>query len=482
MADNKESLFRKESLERLSSPERLDQLMQVVSPKDWIPLATLGGLVAIALIWSIFGRIPITVTGRGVLIRPYRIVSFESPISGQLKSLNVKTGDCIEKGYILATIDPIELKQQLQSQRSKLSQLLAQERYVRLIQQQRTETEKVAIASSKASLNQRLRDTQALTPAFYEKGLNAIGQQRLSLQQRLKDTLALAPILRDRLQKRQQLLNAGAIAKDTVLQAEQEYKQGLQTVYEIKAQLKQLDVSETEAQQRYLGNLSSVGDLQAQLQELDTRSKRLEQENLTDINIRVNQIQEVNRAIAQLQTQVAEKSQIVSASSGCVLEITATEGQVASPGTPIGTLNTGGKNTSMVAVSYFDIKDGKQIQPGMKVQITPDTTKRERFGGIVGKITSVSPLPVTKEGATSVIGNPDLVAKLMSSGEGVIEVRAEMAIDSSTFSGYRWSSSKGPKLNISAGTTTSVRVKVEEQAPITYVLPILRDFTGINQS
>ncbi|MBD2385851.1 NHLP bacteriocin system secretion protein [Cylindrospermum sp. FACHB-282] len=480
MAENKDSIFRKESLERLSSPERLDQLMQVVSPKDWIPLAALGGLVVIGLIWSIFGRIPITVTGRGVLIRPDRIVSFESPISGQLQSVNVKTGECIEKGYVLATIDPKELKLQLQLQRSKLAQLQTQEQYMRLIQQQRTETEKVAIASSKASLNQRLRDTQSLTPAFYEKGLNAIGQQRISLQQRLKDTLALAPILKDRLQKRQALLNAGAIAKDTVLQAEQEYKQGLQTGYEIKAQLKQLDVSETEAQQRYLGNLSSVGDLQAQLQELDTRSKRLKQEDLTEFNVRINQIQELNRAIAQLQTQVSENSQIVSPSSGCILEITATQGQFATPGTPIGTLNTGGKNTSIVAVSYFDLKDGKQIQPGMTIQITPDTTKRERFGGIVGKITSVSPLPVTKEGAASVIGNPDLVAKLMPSGGGEIEVRAEMAIDSSTFSGYRWSSSKGPKLNISAGTTTSVRVKVEEQAPITYLLPILRDFTGIN--
>lgn len=480
MAENRDSIFRKESLERLSSPERLDQLMQVVSPKDWIPLATLGGLVVLGLIWSIFGRIPITVIGKGALIRPYRVITFESPISGQLKTLNVKTGECIEKGHILATIDPTELKQQLQSQRSKMTQLQTQEQYMRLIQRQRTDTEKVAIASAKASLNQRLQDTQALTPAFYEKGLNAIRQQRISLQQRLNDTLALAPILKDRLFKRQQLLNAGAIAKDTVLQAEQEYKQGLQSVYDIRAQLKQLDVSETEAQQRYLGNLSSVGDLQAQLKELDTRSKRLEQDNLVDLNIRLNQIQEVNRAIAQLEKQVAENSQIVSVNSGCVLEVTAFEGQVASPGTRIMTLNTGGKDTSLIAVSYFDIKDGKQIKPGMTVQITPDSVKRERFGGIVGKITSVSPLPVTKEGANSVVGNSDLVAKLMPTGGGEIEVRAEMQIDASTLSGYKWSSSKGPELNISAGTTTSVRVKVTEQAPITYVLPILREFTGIN--
>jgi len=35
----KEGIFRQESLERLSSPERLDQLMQVLAPKDWLALA-----------------------------------------------------------------------------------------------------------------------------------------------------------------------------------------------------------------------------------------------------------------------------------------------------------------------------------------------------------------------------------------------------------------------------------------------------------
>jgi HlyD family secretion protein len=92
MFDKKDSLFRKESLERLSSPERLDQLMQVVNPRDWLALTTLGFFIFLALLWSIFGRIPITVTGQGVLIRPRRVVEFQSPISGQLQSLNVRDG------------------------------------------------------------------------------------------------------------------------------------------------------------------------------------------------------------------------------------------------------------------------------------------------------------------------------------------------------------------------------------------------------
>lgn len=43
--EEKESIFRKESLERLSSPERLDQLMQVIAPMDWLALTVLSSLV-----------------------------------------------------------------------------------------------------------------------------------------------------------------------------------------------------------------------------------------------------------------------------------------------------------------------------------------------------------------------------------------------------------------------------------------------------
>ncbi|MFQ3614168.1 MAG: NHLP bacteriocin system secretion protein, partial [Cyanobacteriota bacterium] len=72
MADNNTGLFRKESLERLSSPEQLDQLLQVVNPRDWLPLGCLAALVGAGLMWSIFGRIPLTVSGQGVLVYPSR--------------------------------------------------------------------------------------------------------------------------------------------------------------------------------------------------------------------------------------------------------------------------------------------------------------------------------------------------------------------------------------------------------------------------
>ena len=161
------------------------------------------------------------------------------------------------------------------------------------------------------------------------------------------------------------------------------------------------------------------------------------------------------------------------------MELTTTLGQVVQPGSRLGTIRIGKGDESPIGLSYFALKDGKQLQPGMSILITPDTVQRERFGGIVGKITRVSPLPVTPEGTASVIGNAEVVKNLMGEQGAAIEVKANLLSDSSTFSGYKWSSSKGPKLKITSGTTAIVRVTVEERAPITFVLPILRELADM---
>ncbi|MFB2920446.1 MULTISPECIES: NHLP bacteriocin system secretion protein [Aerosakkonema] len=548
MAEEKKNIFRKESLNRLSSPERLDELMQVVNPQDWLPLAALGGLVFVALFWSIFGRIPITVTGQGVILRSRQVVEIQSPISGQIQDLKVKVGDCVKKDNgddindpeeILAVVDPLELKQKRQIELVKLQELQKQDLQATTIALQRRQLEKAELQQQRSSLQQRLKDTQALTPllktestvsiqqqrenllkrlqdmqtltpVLKNKRSDSIKQQRVSLQQRLRDAQAKAPILQERVKRRQELLNEGAIAADRVLEAEQEYTDSLQRVSEIQTQLKQLDVDEaqaeqayldnlskiseiqtqlkqldlqqTEAEQKYLENLSKISEIQTNLKELDTKDKSLEQQNLETTNTRKNQILNIEQEIKRLDQQIQTNSTIKVPYSGCILELTVTGGQVVNPGTRIGSIEVEKPNEPLLAITYFGIKDGKQVKSGMAMQITPTTVKRERFGGIVGTVISVSPFPVTKQGAASTIGNPELVESLMSqSKESQIEVWAKLKENPSNFSGYEWSSSKGPPdLKISTGTTTTVQVTIDKRAPIEFILPFLREWSGIN--
>lgn len=478
MSDNN-SVFRQQSLEQLSSPERLDKLMQVVSPFDWLPLGGLAVFGLLGILWSVKGNLPITVTGKGVLINPRQVLQLQSPISGQLQSLNFKNGQCVEKDEILGIINPSEEKQQLQQQQDKLAQLKQQIAKTSLLRQQRTQLETQAIATERTSLKQQLLDTQKLTPRIKQENLNSISQQRRNLQQRLLDAKELTPVLQNRLTKQQKLQKQGAISKERVLQAEQEYRQTRQNISEIQAQLQQLQVQKTEVQQKHQQNINNITQVKAELEKLNTRSKQLEQNNLEANNSEKNQIQEVQQTIARLQKQVANNSIIKSPHAGCILETTATAGQYLNPGTQLGTLQIGGKASETMSVAYFAVENGKKIRPGMKILITPDTVKRTRYGGIVGKITEVSPLPVTLQGATSVVGNSEVVQKLMSNEGGKIEAVAKLELDSKTPSGYKWSSSKGPQSDISPGTTTTVRVTVEERAPITFVLPILRELSGV---
>ena len=65
-----ERLFRKVALERLSSPEQLDQLMRVISPLGWLALIPLLGLILMAVLWGWYGSVSTKVAGKCVLISP----------------------------------------------------------------------------------------------------------------------------------------------------------------------------------------------------------------------------------------------------------------------------------------------------------------------------------------------------------------------------------------------------------------------------
>ncbi len=480
MLDQKSSLFRKESIERLSSPERLDQLMQVVNPKSWLPLVALGSLVGAAIIWSIYGRIPITVEGRGVVVYPRKVVPLQAKSAGQLLALNVKVGDVVKKGDVLATVDQVDLRKQLQLQRAKLTQLEEQDRNANSLQVQRNGLDKKASLQQRQNLQYSLKTVQDLTPVLREKGLVSIQRDRFNLQQRLQVMRGLLPTLKKRLENRQWLFKQGAVTDDTVLQARQEYVDNLAKIDEAESQLKQLDVKEADAQRQYLQNLNSIKDFQAQLRELESKEATRSQQDLETSTTRKKEIQEVQREIAKLEQQLGDNSQIISQYNGRILELIVTPGQVLNAGTRLATVDAENPSNKLVGVTYFPVAEGKKIQSGMAIQITPQTVKRERFGGIVGTVTSISRFPITKEAAANEVGNPEVVEGLVSQKqEGLMQIFADLKTDSTTFSGYKWSSSTGPRLSISPGTTTVVRVKVEERAPITFVLPILRSFSGI---
>ena len=117
------SLFRQSALDALSNPEQLDQPLRLLRPRQWLLLLSLGGFCLSILTWSVLGRLPVRVSGRGVLVRQDSLKLVQSESTGRLQELAVEVGDCVEAGQTLARVEPLREQLEAEQARIQLAQL-----------------------------------------------------------------------------------------------------------------------------------------------------------------------------------------------------------------------------------------------------------------------------------------------------------------------------------------------------------------------
>jgi len=470
-------IFRDEALEHLSSPEQLDQLLQIVNPKSWIPIATLGGLLLVALLWSIFGQIPVTVEGVGLLVHPRQIVSFQLPASGQIVVLNVKVGNFVEKGQNLGRINQPALQQSLEQERVRLIELRKRNSKVVPIRDERTDLQRQANQRERRVLEQRVELTRRTAEIQKAKNETYFKKQRESLEQLRKVKQSLDGNFKARYDGYETLRTEGIVSNDEVLRVRQDYINNQVQIADLELQIREAELQELRAEESYQQQMNLVANLQTQLRELEIQAKQIDQQQLETTSDNELQIQEIERTIARYEEDLRTKSQIISEYTGRILEVTASVGQIVGAGQRLGAIETEDPKGKLLAVGYFQVSDGKKIEPGMDVRVSPATVERERYGSIIGKVVTVSPFPVTTDAVTNVVGNAE-VAQALSAGGSKIEVFAELVTDRFSQTGYQWTSGRGPNMKITAGTTGGVRATVEYRRPITFIIPILRRWSG----
>lgn len=101
-------LFRQEALDRLSSPDQLDQLMRVADPKRWIALAAIGALVVGVLVWAFVGRIDSTVQADCVIIPRGGTYDVVTTSPGTVTELLVQRGDQLTGDESVAVVETVD--------------------------------------------------------------------------------------------------------------------------------------------------------------------------------------------------------------------------------------------------------------------------------------------------------------------------------------------------------------------------------------
>ena len=371
------SLFRKTALDALSTPEQLNQPLQLLRTTQWMLLISLSSFSMILLAWAILGRLPVRLTGRGLLIKTDAITVVQSETIGQVNTLLVDVGDCVDKGALMGQIEAVKQEVEIKANQDQLNQLSAKDRNQDLL--------------SNIRIDQ----------------------------------------LQEEINRVKHLAKSGAISLD---------------------------------------------DLNRRKADLNALIYSIEGENSS----RELQINSYQNSILSLKEQLKRTSLVRAPIDGCVLDRGIHNGEVVNIGTTLFTLRSNDEVGELESIVFFPAKDGKRLQVGQQVRISPTTTKQQRHGGITGEIVSIRPLPIRDEAVIKRLGIKSLLEAVRNNPlEPLIEITTSLKLDPSTPSGYDWGGGMGPMLKLSGGTPTQVRVLVEERAPISYIIPILRDLTGI---
>jgi hypothetical protein len=115
------SLFRKSSIERISTPERLNEYVKITHPGVWsVLLGCLALLVAVGF-WGVYGSIPDSINAIGVMFPQNGITQVIPIAGGRISDMRVKVGDFVEAGQIIAVIPQEDLVRRINELRSNTS-------------------------------------------------------------------------------------------------------------------------------------------------------------------------------------------------------------------------------------------------------------------------------------------------------------------------------------------------------------------------
>lgn len=411
-------IFRKVSLDRLSSPEQIDQLLQVTTARGWVALLALCGCIAAAVIWSVTSLTETTIRGSGVISRDL-VGNVVSLGTGTVTDIKVKEGDTIHAGQVVAHIAQPSLEQKLIQAKADLAD---DERAGAKILAARAEGDNVKRAAMK--------------------------QQIASHEQDIVHTLEQVRYAKEQLPVDDQLVAKGLITKQTAIQDKQK-------------------VASLE---------SNVAQLRVQIAQVTAQIVTMQNEAAQFALDQGNRINDLRRNVDLADQAFRNASEVVVPGAGRVVEIISYEGAMVASGQPI--LSYEPTERRLEAVAYVPADKAKAVQPGMKAHISPSGIDREEYGYMIGKVNAVGYFPATSETVTHTFENEALAQAMMSAGP-VTEVHIDLLTNPATQSGYQWSSPQGPPDSITSGAVSTIEIVTRTQHPIELVIPYLKRKLGL---
>jgi HlyD family secretion protein len=417
--------YRQVALDQLASPDELDQLPKLVSPRTWIAGAVIFLLVCGVVLWGFLGSIPVKVNAMGTFLTLSGITPVENLYNGELKEILVNVDDTVQAGQMVAILSETDQKEQINNESTKLNNLIKQYEDKKRFGQENLVNQQQKRHLDKLNYQMELR----------------INKQHLVW---LKEKMANQKILWEK----------GLDTKGTYMEAQTEYKNALNKNDQIEANIKQLVVEDAQYENQLNQEFNDMERLiQEQRLQLDQAWQKLRRER----NVR-------------------------SPCQGRVIDISVDTGHMVNAGTQIMRVECETKRANeLIAKLYVSSSDGSKIHPGMNVTIAPYSIESGQYGDVCGFVSAVSTYTVNNENLEKVLQNSLLAQNLTANG-APYEVTVSLLPDPSTFNGLKWTTKKGAPVIIKGGMLCSASIVLQYKHPAEFVMPFIREkILGIKQ-
>ena len=394
---------------------------QIISPPITLALAVFTSGVAALLLWSVTYRLPIAATSKGLLYQGPRLSSVTAKTDGRIVNIRVNVGDKVNKGQQLARLDLDDDQVKLQS--AKTQRQLA-------LQNQ-------AIAST-------------LIPGELKEQLKAY---RKSLDGADKYLAAQTKILEKKVKNihdYRALVSKGFISDVEFIEYEQAIVDMENEIEKLRSEQNKL-LAERESTRRKLVTLlnSSRTDF-SQAQETE--------------QLRTNRLKAAN--------------DLVSPIDGTVVQIIKRSGQAVSEGLELFVISPNNAE-GLKGAFLVSGDDAGKIKVGDRALISPSSAPPQRFGYVQGVVKLISPYPSNTSAVARYVGSETLAEGIFTSQESKIPL---LVVVEPQYKNNRlvWVGSKGPEWKIRSGILADVKIIYKERLPISYVLPWIKNVTGLD--
>jgi hemolysin D len=386
-----------------------------------------GAIFFLAFVmWAYFGQIEQVGKAQGKLVpfgRTYKVQPIET---GKIVKVNIKEGEEVKEGQILAELDPElaqkevdRLDQSFKAYQIQLSQkqsllervkLESKTNSAMIAAESMAQNSSIALAKEKALTTRRLLQKQQTEISGYQARKQSVAPLSNTAQEALRGMERQVQSSQERVNRLNSLSETGAISKEQVYQAEKELRDAQQRVVQAQLQdinnansqifeadksLQDIESRITENQGNFASAVKDVERLQAELTQKQAQGEKLQIESQ-------QKIKQLEVEISQLEGQMADtRNQILSAQAklrynylkspidGVVSVFDVQNiGEVVQPGKTVAEIAP--KGAPLVLSASIPNREAGFVKTGMPVKVKLDAYPYQDYGVVSGKVTSIS--------------------------------------------------------------------------------------------